>query len=208
MKIYHTPTKESYDDLMNYLEEKEYYWSFGKNPTEKDYWDDCESRTCVRLSDKTIRCSYLDYYKEEYPDIPIVEWKVRKKEKTMKTVEYNNVFPKEVYDVLSKYNNNGNQATFWKHWLDNVLPIEADDYLSNPINRRNVAITLATRDFECEKEPLGRILSDNLKFSRNLKNGGYLIDDQYVAGYKIKFTKEEFEEFKNSLVWEEIKDEE
>ena len=82
MKIYRTRTQEDYDALMVELEEKGCEWLSGHKPTSKDYWSEDKENTCVTISGKDITFDSIEWHKEEYPDIPIFEYKADKKQET------------------------------------------------------------------------------------------------------------------------------
>ena len=75
MKIYHVNTREAYDELMIELEEKGYSWLTGQKPTYFRYWEKYGVNTCVRTLGKCINFSTIEWYKKEYPDTPVIEYK-------------------------------------------------------------------------------------------------------------------------------------
>ena len=82
MKIYNTPTQEDYDVLMIELEEKGFEWLSGHNPTHFKYWSGDKGDTCIAISGKEITCNSIEWHKEEYPDISIVEYRADKQGET------------------------------------------------------------------------------------------------------------------------------
>ena len=82
MKIYHTETKADYYALLIELEEQGCFWaSGGKPPTEwrDEFWEFYRGSTCVGVrSNKQMKYCRIDYYKEEYPDTPIIKYKVKR----------------------------------------------------------------------------------------------------------------------------------
>lgn len=78
MKIYHTRTQEDYDNLMVELEKQGFNWLNGKKPTYYRYWKEDKENTCIEIAGKEITFGSLNYYKEEYPNIPIIEYKADK----------------------------------------------------------------------------------------------------------------------------------
>lgn len=82
MKIYHTATLEDYDALMTELEEQGFNWLNLKKPTYYRYWEKYGVNTCIEIVGKEITFGSLDYYKEEYPNTPIIEYKADKKGET------------------------------------------------------------------------------------------------------------------------------
>lgn len=97
MKIYHTETQEDYDALMGELEEQGCKWLSGRKPTEAKYhWFCYEEKTCVRVSFGILTKFNFRHYKEEYPNIPVIKYKVKADEK-MKFTKDN------VYKLFSQY---------------------------------------------------------------------------------------------------------
>ena len=82
MKIYHTETEEDYDALMSELEIEGYKWLSGYKPTDFMYWEQEEENTCIKISGKFITFESIEWHKEEYPDIPIIKYKAKKKQET------------------------------------------------------------------------------------------------------------------------------
>ena len=82
MTIYHTTTQEDYDALMIKLEEKGYKWLSRDKPNSRDYWSEDKEDTCIAISGKDITFDSIEWHKEEYPDIPIVEYKADKQVET------------------------------------------------------------------------------------------------------------------------------
>ena len=82
MTIYNTETEEDYDALMSELEIKGYKWLSGEKPTDFIYWEKEEENTCIKISGKFITFESIEWHKEEYPDIPIIKYKAKKKVET------------------------------------------------------------------------------------------------------------------------------
>ena len=82
MTVYHTETQEDYNYLMVELEEKGYKWLSGYKPTSRNYWSEDKENTCITISDKDITFDSIEWYKEEYPDISIIEYRADKQGET------------------------------------------------------------------------------------------------------------------------------
>ena len=82
MTIYNTETEEDYDALMSELEIKGYKWLSGEKPTDFIYWEQEKENTCIKISGKFITFESIEWHKEEYPDIPIIKYKAKKKVET------------------------------------------------------------------------------------------------------------------------------
>ena len=82
MKIYHTETQEDYDALMVELEEKGYKWLSRDKPISRDYWSEDKGNTCITISGKDITFDSIEWYKNKYPNTPIIEYKADKQGET------------------------------------------------------------------------------------------------------------------------------
>ena len=82
MTIYHTATQEDYDALMIELEKQGFIWDSGHNPTHFKYWSKNKENTCIAISGKKITFGSIEWYKEEYPDISIIEYRADKQGET------------------------------------------------------------------------------------------------------------------------------
>ena len=82
MKIYNTKTQSDYDALMIELEEKGYNWFSGHKPTYFRYWEQYKGNSCIEIVGKEMTFWSLDYYKEKYHNIPIIEYKADKQGET------------------------------------------------------------------------------------------------------------------------------
>ena len=82
MTIYHTATQEDYDALMIELEKQGFIWDSGHNPTHFKYWSKNKEDTCIAISGKKITFGSIEWYKEEYPDISIIEYRADKQGET------------------------------------------------------------------------------------------------------------------------------
>ena len=77
MKIYNTKTQAAYDALMTELEEQGFNWINGKKPTYYRYWEQFKENTCIEIVGKEMTVGSLGYYKEEYPNETIIEYKAK-----------------------------------------------------------------------------------------------------------------------------------
>ena len=82
MKIYRTRTEADYDTLMVELEKQGFVWDSGHNPTHFKYWSEDKEDTCIAISGKKITYGSIEWYKDEYPDISIIEYKADKQGET------------------------------------------------------------------------------------------------------------------------------
>ena len=79
MKIYHVKTQQDYDALMSELEVKGYKWLSGREPTEKNYWEQNKESSCVIILSKYIGFMNIEQSKKQHPNIPVVEYKAKEK---------------------------------------------------------------------------------------------------------------------------------
>lgn len=84
MKLYHTETREDYDALMSELESKGIKWHEGENPHEFDAFEEYESGTIFKVSDKKISYISMDFYKNHFSEFEVIEYKAEKSEKYIK----------------------------------------------------------------------------------------------------------------------------
>lgn len=82
MKIYCTRTQEDYNYLMVELEKQGFIWDSGHNPTHFKYWSEDKEDTCIATSGKKITYGSIEWYKDEYPDISIIEYRADKQVET------------------------------------------------------------------------------------------------------------------------------
>lgn len=75
MKLYHTETREDYNALMDELESKGVKWADGKKPHELDAFEAYGSETIFQVSNKEIVCFSMDFYKQYYNEIEVIEYK-------------------------------------------------------------------------------------------------------------------------------------
>ena len=105
MKIYCTRTQEDYNYLMGELEKQGFIWDSGHNPTHFKYWSEDKEDTCIEISGKKITYGSIEWYKKEYPDISIIEYKADKQGETDNFIKELTV--KIYYNEITKkhYNN-------------------------------------------------------------------------------------------------------
>ncbi|QIW50768.1 hypothetical protein [Pseudolactococcus raffinolactis] len=84
MKLYHTQTREDYNALMDELESKGVKWADGKKPHELDGFEAYGSGTIFQVSNKEMVYFSMDFYKEIYNELEVIEYKAEKSEKDTK----------------------------------------------------------------------------------------------------------------------------
>ena len=83
MKLYHTETRKDYDALMYELESKGVKWYSGKQPYEFDGFEEYESETVISVTNELIEYSSMDFCKENYNEVEIIEYKAKKEFKEL-----------------------------------------------------------------------------------------------------------------------------
>ena len=78
MKLYHTQTREDYNALMDELESKGIKLCSGQKPHEFDGFDRHESETIFEVSDNVIIYFSMSFYKQNYNEVEIIEYKAKK----------------------------------------------------------------------------------------------------------------------------------
>ena len=84
MKLYHTETQQDYDALMSELELKGTKWVGGQKPHEFDGFGVYGSETILKVSDNLISYFSMDFYKDNYSEFEVIEYKAEKSEKDVK----------------------------------------------------------------------------------------------------------------------------
>ena len=87
MKIYHTETQADYDALVAELEVQGCKWSSDIKLSAINNWHTNGRQTCLRVYGSEVNRASLNYYKEEYTDIPIIKYKAKADEKMRFTKE-------------------------------------------------------------------------------------------------------------------------
>ena len=83
MKLYHTETREDYNDLMDELESKGVKWYGGQKIHEFDGFELYGSEAVLKLSDNVISYFSMDFYKNNFSEFEIIEYKAKKEFKDL-----------------------------------------------------------------------------------------------------------------------------
>ena len=127
MKIYHVETQADYDTLMIKLEEKGRKWICGNEPTFFKFWKTYKESTCIIISDKGVTFGDIEYYKKQYPNTPIIEYKVRGEKMTKnENVKYLMFDTTDDVGLLSVKVISDNLDEFKTHVLKYILDRESD----------------------------------------------------------------------------------
>lgn len=84
MKLYHTQTREDYNALMDELKSQGIKWSNVLKPHEFDGFEAYGSETIFRVSNKEIVYFSMSFYKQNYNEFKLIEYKAKKSEKDIK----------------------------------------------------------------------------------------------------------------------------
>ena len=99
MTVYHVETKEAYDELMIELDGKGCKWFSGNKPTSKNYWEQVKENACIGISGKDITFRDIEQCKNQYPNIPIIEYKAKGEDMKMTQEEMKRYFLNESRDI-------------------------------------------------------------------------------------------------------------
>lgn len=124
MKLYHTQTCEDYKALMDELESKGIRWRSGQKPHEFDGFDRYESKTILNVSDNVISYFSMSFYKNNYNEFELIEYKAEKDVK---------VFNESVLEIIENLVQATNLKSLYslqkaKHNLDRLIEkMEVED---------------------------------------------------------------------------------
>ena len=133
MKIYHTETQADYHALIIELEDQGCFWAYGGKSTKwrDEIWEVYKGSTCVGVqSNKQMQYCGIDYYKEEYPDIPIIKYKAKQEGHTM-TPEQEREYNFDIVDKPRHYI--GIHGLEVETVLENFLPKITDGYVAHRV---------------------------------------------------------------------------
>ena len=105
MKIYHTETQADYHALIIELEDQGCFWAYGGKSTKwrDEIWEVYKGSTCVGVqSNKQMQYCGIDYYKEEYPYIPIIKYKAKQEGHSM-TPEQEEAYKRTQVDKAERH---------------------------------------------------------------------------------------------------------
>ena len=120
MKLYHTQTREDYKALMDELESKGVKWIDGQKPHEFDGFKEYESEMVFKVSDNTISYFSMSFYKNNYNEFEVIEYKAEKSEKDIK------ISNESVLEIIENLVQATNLKSFYslqkaKHNLDRLI---------------------------------------------------------------------------------------
>lgn len=103
MKLYHTQKREDYNAFMDELESKGVKWSNGKKPHEFDGFKIYRSETVFQVSNKEILYFSMDFYKKEFNEVEIIEYKAEKDIINPSHYEFGGMEARHFLDKVFKY---------------------------------------------------------------------------------------------------------
>lgn len=117
MKLYHTQTREDYNALMDELESKGIEWYGGQKPHEFDGFKMHESKTIFKVSDNTISYFSMSFYKNNYKEFKLIEYKAKKDVKDLN---------ESILEIIENLVQTTNLKSFYslqkeKHNLDKLI---------------------------------------------------------------------------------------
>ena len=120
MKLYHTQTRKDYNALMSELESKGVRWYDGKKPHEFDGFGLYENGTIFKVSNKEIVYFSIGFYKQNYNEFEVIEYKAEKSEKDFKDLN------ESVLEIIENLVQATNLKSFYslqkaKHNLDGLI---------------------------------------------------------------------------------------
>ena len=127
MEVYHVKTQADYDALMIKIEEKGRKWICGNEPTFFKFWKTYKESTCIIISDKGVTFGDIEYYKKQYPNTPIIEYKAKgEKMEKNKNVKYLMFDTTDDVGLFSVKVISENLDEFKTHVLKYILDRESD----------------------------------------------------------------------------------
>lgn len=144
-KVYHTPTQMLFDELMNQIPEGL------RKP--KDVWKSFNHDTCVSVDfsrEKILNCEfcYSDFYFQEHPDIPIIEYKGG----SILEISPNKIGKCEVIitkeEAVELYKNN--HEKWFDEWVDRF---ELKKCIKESVSNGYTEISISKNDLEEKYKP-------------------------------------------------------
>lgn len=132
MKYYQTQTREDYDDLMNFLEERGFLWSSGDRPTDLDEWDYCKEDTVIVFCehDKEIIYTCKDSLRDRgIEESDIIVWKKEETKEIILSNENSKLNSPEHY----KINGQDSMKLILDIVKENSTSVEETVYLFNTL---------------------------------------------------------------------------
>ena len=118
MKLYHTQTRKDYDALMNELESKGVKWNGGKKPHGLDVFEEYESETILKVSNKEMVYFSMDFYKKNYEEIEVIEYKAEKDNINPNHYKFGDIESMDFIDAVLKY---GKFKAYQSHYVFNII---------------------------------------------------------------------------------------
>lgn len=118
MKLYHTETRKDYDAFMDELESKGVKWNSGSKPHEFDGFKTYGNEAILKLSDNVISYLSMDFYKKEFNEIEVIEYKTEKDNINPNHYKFGDIESMDFIDAVLKY---GKFNAYQSHYVFNVI---------------------------------------------------------------------------------------
>ena len=120
MKLYHTQTREDYNALMSVLESKGIEWYGGQKLHEFDGFGPYGSEAILKVSDNVVSYFSMSFYKDNYNEFEVIEYKAEKSEKDVKDLN------ESILEIIENLVQATNLKSFYslqkaKHNLDRLI---------------------------------------------------------------------------------------
>ena len=118
MKLYHTQKREDYNALMSELESKGVKWYSGQKIHEFDGFELYGSEAILKLSDNVISYFSIDFYKNNFSEIEVIEYKAEKDNINPNHYKFGDIESMDFIDAVLKY---GKFKAYQSHYVFNVI---------------------------------------------------------------------------------------
>lgn len=207
MKIYHVKTQQAYDELMSELEGKGYEWLSGYKPTEYNYWEENKEDSCINILGKYIGFMNIERSKNQYPNIPIIEYKAKGESVTQEEMKQNifdwardvsvavESFARGMYEAEADLQEAKSSA---KKLIEKI-----DEYLESQEPKFKVGDYVALHAFNKEVAKIEKIYGDKLHgLWYNTKSKNIEQDYYFGSGTAVKHaTPTEISEYEAALIF-------
>ena len=152
--VIHTPTKDTYNSLMSYLDDTGYKWNCGGTPSSRlQYYDVYKDSTCICLDESPrLRYCYLSYYKDI--DYEIIELS-SKSVSIDNTIYYNK--DKAISKIESIFSSFPSAGDIY-YYIGATLDVYWDTWDDHEIDKKRLAIGNIYKTKEEAESALDRVI--------------------------------------------------
>ena len=152
--VIHTPTKDIYNSLMEYLDETDIKWNCEGTPSSRpQYYDGYKDSTCICLDESPyLRYCYLSYYEDI--DYEIIEL-------PSKSVSIDNTIYYNKEDAISKIESifsSFPSAGDIYYWIDSEGKVTFDEWVNDGVDKKHLAIGNCYKTEEEAESVLDRVI--------------------------------------------------